>query len=230
MSKIKDLPILERPREKASKYGISKLANYELLSIIISSGGKDNSALQIAFDMLSDNLGIVNLFHLNTEELQKYKGIGKAKALKLSACFELLKRYYIQRIDEENKPLDPDSLYQKFMVNAFSKENENCYLIILNRQKILVKQILLFSGNDKNVSISSTEIIRQVLLANGKYFYLIHNHPDGNMKPSNYDISFTLDLINASKKMNIFLLDHFIYTEQGYYSIVYDFTRISKNS
>ena len=93
MKKIKELPVLDRPREKALRYGISSLSTEELLALLIGFGGKDNSALDIAKTILEDSRGLYYLINKNVEELKTYKGISDVKALNLCAIFELVKRY-----------------------------------------------------------------------------------------------------------------------------------------
>ncbi len=222
MGKIIELPKLERPREKALYYGIEKLSDYELLALLIGSGCKDNSAIDIAYAMLRDSNGLASLVNKPFSDLLSYKGMGKNKAIKIEAAFEIARRFQSLKKGEVEKVLDGRVIYEKMKTSMLFKNSiqEHLYLIILDKQKNIIHQVNLYKGNENSVNYSSLQIIKEVLLHNGHFFYIVHNHPSGILEPSQDDIFFTINLINESRKMKITMLDHLIISENGYYSFL----------
>ena len=222
MNKIKSLPTLERPREKAFHYGVDKLSDHELLAILINSGTKESSAIDIAYRLLQDNHGLYNLVRKPFSDLLQVKGIGFSKAVKIMAAFEIAKRFNSLIPIDDDIQLNSNFIYEKYKHLLSTINHEGIYLLILNRQKKVIHEVNLFKGNESSVACSWRQIIQQVLIHNGKYFYLIHNHPSGDHHPSEEDINFTTTLIKESQKLNIRLLDHLIISSSGYFSFLTD--------
>ncbi|HPY79429.1 MAG: DNA repair protein RadC [Erysipelotrichaceae bacterium] len=218
MGQIRDLPPLERPREKAIRYGIESLSNVELLAIIIGSGTKKNSALEIASKILSDKNGLINIFHCPYQDFIAYQGLNKASAIKLSATFELGKRYQIGKAESQDAIGDEKTIYLKYAPTLAREVQEKIVIIVLNRQKKIVYEHILSIGSENNVSCSMRDILRILVLNKGTYFYLIHNHPGNIIEPSEADIAFTSSIIAEAKRIGFSLLDHLIIGEKGAYS------------
>ena len=223
MSKISDLPPLDRPREKALYYGIEELADHELLALLIGSGSQNSSAIDIAYFMLRDNSGLANLVKKPLTDLLNYKGMGKGKAIKLIAAFELAKRYQNKNHIVDEIISDSEMIYHR-LKKTFSNYpyvyQEYLYLIILDKKKKIIHEMNLYKGNESSVSASTMQIIQQVIIHSGKYFYIIHNHPSGILRPSEEDVFFTFNLINECPKFSIELLDHLIISQNGFYSLL----------
>ena len=223
MAKISEIPSSQRPREKVIRYGVESLSDYELLALLINSGCKDYSALDIAHQMINSNGGLVSLIQKPFLDLVKYKGMGKIKAVKLVACFELAKRFQNLKTTEIKTENDIDDIYKKYrLLIANEFDQEHVFLIILNRKKEIIHEVNLYKGTEESVECSSLEIVREVLIHNGKYFYIIHNHPSGLINPSVEDIAFTKELMITSEKMKLTMLDHLIVSMNGYYSFIKD--------
>ena len=220
LAKIKSLPTLERPREKAFRYGINSLADHELIAILIGSGTTDSSALDIAYRMLQENGGLFRLVQKPFSDLLNFKGIGKSKAVKIIAAFEIAKRFNSLKANNEEQSISIDYIYKKYKHIIGSSEQEHMYLIVLNGKKKIIHEVNLYKGNESSVNCSSKQIIQQVLIHNGKYFYIIHNHPSGDYTPSQEDINFTSSLIRETQKLNIVMLDHLIISKYGYFSFL----------
>lgn len=220
MAKIKELPVLERPREKAYRYGIEKLSDHELIAILIGSGSMNNSAVDIAYQMIRDSHGLFNLVQKPFSDLVNYKGIKKDKAVKIIAAFEIAKRFNSLTPNEEEIPINSEYIYQKYQSRIANCIQEHVYLIILNKKKQIIHEVNLFKGNERSVNYSITQIIQQVLIHNGSYFYIIHNHPNGTLYPSEGDMNFTSMLIREAKKLKIQMIDHLIITNHGYFSFL----------
>ncbi len=220
MSKIKSLPTLERPREKAFHYGVDKLSDHELLAILIGSGTVESSAIDIAYKMLQDSRGLYHLVQKPFSDLLAVKGIGPSKAVKIMAAFEIAKRFNSLTPYNDELQLNSNFIYEKYKHLMSHFDYETIYLLILNRQKKVIHEVNLCKGNESSVSCSWRQIIQQVLIHNGKYLYLIHNHPSGDHSPSQEDIVFTTTLIKECQKLNIRLLDHIIISSNGYFSFL----------
>lgn len=221
MGKVSELPILERPREKALYYGIDKLSDYELIALLIGSGCRDHSAMDIAYNMLSDNNGLNNLVRKPFSDLLNYKGMGKSKAIKIEAAFEIAKRFQSLKIDDDEKVVDADDVYS-FMISKLlltsTSFQEQMYLVVLDKKQRILHFANIYKGNENSIICSTKQIIQQVILHNGHFFYIIHNHPSGILEPSQDDIFFTMNLISDVKKLDIVMLDHLIVSDKGYYS------------
>ncbi len=222
MSKIKSLPTLERPREKAFHYGVDRLSDHELIAILIGSGTVDSSALDIAYKMLSDHKGLLNLVQKPFSDLLHFKGIGKSKAVKIIAAFEIAKRFNSLKSINEDLPVSSNEIYERYKYHVTGVYQECLRLIILNNKRKIIHEVNLYQGNESSVNCSWRQIIQQVLIHNGKYFYIVHNHPSGNHSPSKEDIEFTTTLIKESQKLKIKLLDHLIISDNGYFSFLAD--------
>ena len=220
MSKIKSLPTLERPREKAFHYGVDKLSDHELIAILIGSGTIDFSALDIAYKMLSDHKGLLNLVQKPFSDLLHFKGIGKSKAVKIIAAFEIAKRFNSLKSIREEFPTSTKEIYERYKYHVSSIDQEYLLLIILNSKKHIIHEVNLYKGNESSVNCSWRQIVKQVLVHNGKYFYIVHNHPSGDHSPSQEDVEFTTTLIKESQKLKIKLLDHLIISDNGYFSFL----------
>ena len=133
LSKIKELPVLERPREKAIRYGLDILSNEELLAILIRTGTKDESALDIAHKIDSESHGLTNLFHTSYRALLDINGIGPGKALMLSACFELCNRY-LRTFYGESGSVNTLDVFHRYSLKIRNSDKEVLILVILNRK------------------------------------------------------------------------------------------------
>lgn len=224
MAKIQDLSPLEKPREKAERFGIEKLSDDELLALIINVGTIGHSSLDIARDMMKEAKSLNALIGKPYEYYLSFKGVNKVNALKLSAVFEILKRINEkqQLIYEENNTVSSESLYRRYSLSLAGQNVENFILVILNKNKQIIFETTLFKGDNACSIVSSREILRLLSIHNAYYFYLIHNHPNNVLKPSQSDIDFTKSIINKAEKIGVKLLDHLIITDKDYYSFLHD--------
>ena len=217
---IKELPKLERPREKALLYGLEKLSNVELIAILIGSGTKDRSALDISYELLDTYKGIFNLSNAPFLDLTKTKGISKITAIKLGAVFEIYKRISQSEYQETNITISQNYIYTKYSKIIQGDTQEILGVIILNGNKKVIREKLLYKGTKVELSASYLEIFKEVLIADGKYFYIFHNHPEGNPYPSDKDIIFTSGLIKEAIKLKIKMIDHIIIGKNSYFSFI----------
>lgn len=229
--KIKELPISERPYEKLELYGEKALSEAELLAIIIKTGTKDETAVELAKRILglNENINANNLNFLrekSIEEFMQIKGIGKVKAIQLKALCEFATRM--------NKPLDyrkikiqsPKDIVKILVDEMKYLKIEQLKLVILNNSNEILKIQNITEGNTNIVSADAKNILSEVIKIQAPKIILIHNHPSGNLTPSKSDIDFTKKIKKASEILGIQMLDHIIIAENGYTSIFYEMNKI----
>ena len=224
MGKINDLLKFDKPREKAERFGIEKLTDAELLALIINVGTVGHSSLEIAKDLLNDSGSLSNLLGKPHQYFQTFKGLKKVNALKLASVMEIARRIDEKRslIKEENMEVNSDTLYHRYSLSLMGQVQEVFNIIILNKNKQIVYETALYKGNDNRIIISIRDIVKLILLHNGYYYYLIHNHPNDSSEPSEADIDFTMKIKAKTDRIGVKLLDHLIITKSGYYSFLHD--------
>lgn len=229
--KIKELPESERPYEKLELYGEKNLSNAELLSIIIKTGTKNVTSVEIAQNILKLNSNFNEsdfkvLSELSLEELQKIKGIGKVKAIQLKAVSELAVRINQKSNYKKIQIRDPRDVADIFMTELRNKKREIAKLLILNNKNLVIKILDVSLGGHNFASIEIKDILNEAVKMQAPKIILIHNHPSGDPTPSNNDIEVTLKLEKAAKLLDVKLLDHIVIGDMKYISI---FTQMSKD-
>lgn len=232
---MKDLPTAERPYEKLELYGEKTLTNAELLAIIIKSGTKSETSLDVARQILKMNQNSKEdelnfLKNINIEEFMQIKGIGKVKALQLKAVCELATRM--------NKPSNyklvqiktPEDVAKLVFGELKNETKEIVKLILLDNKNRIIKMINVAMGGNNFANFSIAEILGEALKAKTPKMILIHNHPSGNSKPSQKDIDITAQLYKASSIVGIEFLDHIVIGDMEYTSIMSEIaTNLDKN-
>lgn len=216
---IKDIPLNERPRERLINKGVEYLSNEDLLAILLKTGTKENSVKVLANNILKQLDDINNLKDINLEKLVKIKGIGKAKACELLAAIELGKRLN-KKIDNLNqiKIYSSNSIYEYYQDKLKDKLQEYFYCVYLDTKNHIIKDKLLFIGTINESLIHPREIFKEAYLLSASSIICIHNHPSGNVNPSNNDIIMTKQLVEVGKILGIKVLDHIIIGKDNYYS------------
>ncbi|NLV89837.1 MAG: DNA repair protein RadC [Tissierellia bacterium] len=216
---IKELPITERPREKLYDYGPKALSNEELLAIIIRTGNKEDTAIDLARRLLSkDKRGLVALRDTTLQELMETKGIGKCKAAQILAAIEIGKRInYLDALSKIkiNEPSTIANLYMDEM-RYLQKEHFRVVLLDTKNQIIVTEEISIGTLNASIVH--PRDVFRAAIKRNANSIILIHNHPSGDPTPSNEDINITIRLLEAGNLIGIKVLDHIIIGDNKYIS------------
>ena len=225
MGKIKDLPSIDKPREKAERFGIDSLKDEELLALIIDFGTVGHSSLDIARDLLDDCHYLNELLYKPKQYFFSFKGLKTAKALKIMAVIEIARRISEKQrlMYEEKTEVTSESLYRRYSITLAKMQQEVLAIVILNKNKQIIYERILYQGDDSNVYLSTREIMRLLMIHNGYYFYLIHNHPNDTIFPSELDIDFTRKISKKAKQFHVKLLDHLIISSEGYYSFLHDY-------
>ena len=208
---IKNLALDDRPREKLVQNGRTSLSNAEILAILIGSGSRDKSAIQLCQEILLDSNNDINsLAKKSISELMKFKGIGEAKAISIIAALELGRRR--KDIDLTSLPIVKTSTTAyKYIKHIFEDLNhEEFHIIILNRANRILKSIQISKGGISQTLVDVKIVFKNALESNASALILCHNHPSGNLKPSHSDIDLTKKIIQFSKLIDITILDHLI--------------------
>ena len=210
----------ERPREKMLQKGAAALTDAELLAILISSGTREKSALDLARDILAlagNNLR--ELGRLNIQEMQKTKGIGEARAITISAAMELGRRRQTSEGLERTKINSSASAAQVLMPLLQDLTHEAMYAVYLNNDSKILKTEFISNGGLTATVADIRLILKNCLLHNGNQIILAHNHPSGSTKPSEADKQLTYKLRESAAMMDMRLIDHLIVAGHQYLSM-----------
>ena len=214
---IKEIPNIERPRERLKHYGIEYLSNEELLSIIIGSGTKNMSCKEVSLEIMKELKDITYLKEITVERLVKIKGVGISKASSIIASIELGKRVY-QTKSSDIELNNPDKIYEYVKDLFVSKKQEYFYALYLDNRNHLIDKKLLFIGTINKSVVHPREIFKYAYLYSASSIVIIHNHPSGDITPSMEDKIVTSNIVNIGNINKIPLLDHLIIGNNDYYS------------
>jgi DNA repair protein RadC len=209
-SRIKDLPLSERPRERLALQGADSLSNADLIAILLRSGRRGLSAVAIAEQLLARSGQLDHVARASVEELRQVKGVGRDKAIAVKAAFTLARR--LAREQQPETPL----LDTPGRVADLLREDNRCYevecfqVVLLNTRRRLIRVEKLSQGTLDTLLIHPREVFRSAIAANAAALVIVHNHPSGDPTPSEQDIKVTRDLIRAGQLLKIEILDHVI--------------------
>ena len=209
----------DKPREKLERLGAAALSNAELLAILIGSGSREESAVDLMKHVMADCDNNLNtLGKKNIQELTLYKGMGPAKAITILAACELGKRRSLDKIG-----LRPDlgssiAVYNYMLPRMQDLDVEEAWVLLLNQNFKLIKAEQLSHGGITETAVDVRLIMKKALLNNATIIALCHNHPSNNPTPSKQDDQLTCNVKKACEVMRIFFMDHIIVTDGYYYS------------
>lgn len=214
---IKDCPLEERPREKALKYGFDALSTIELLALILRTGNKQESVLEMSQRLLNEVGGLAKLEHCHYQQLTSIKGIKKAKAVSILAVLELAKRLVMLE-DSITMIKEPQDAYYYIYNKVRFEKQEKVILLCLNTHLEVVKEKTVFIGSDNMSIISGKEIFKEAIMCGSSRVLLIHNHPSGHPDPSLEDVEVTKRLEKMAHDLEIEWIDHIIIGKNSFYS------------
>lgn len=217
--RIFELAEEDRPREKLLLKGKAALSDAELIAILIGTGTAACSAVDLARMLLAsvgNNLGAVA--RMSVSDLCKFKGIGEAKAISIISALELGRRRKEQEPPKLLKITGSRQIYELMRPDLHDESVEQVYLLLLNRTNGLIKKERVSQGGISASVVDPKVVFRFALEQGAHSLILIHNHPSGNLQPSESDKRLTQRLQKIGKELEILLLDHLIYTDHGYFS------------
>lgn len=212
--KIKDLPKIERPREKLIQYGPERLSNSELLAIILRSGKKGENVIDLANKILK-KYRTENLPNLTYQELKDFSGLGPAKACEIIACFELGKRILKGKV--ASFYLEPEDIWKE-LKDIREHKKEHFVIFFLDSRNQEIKRELISVGSLNANLVHPREVFEPAVKNLAAQVILAHNHPSGDPQHSEDDLSLNKRLVEAGKILGIEVVDHIIIAKDGYLS------------
>lgn len=218
---MKELPLWERPYEKAESEGIEQLSDKELLTIFVRSGTKKERADEVAGKILDycGEEGLQALWNIRPEELKKLPGIGRVKAIQLLCVCELARRIARGKRLYGTRISSPEDIVLYYNIQLKFRQKECLVLIILDSKNRIISDEVLSLGNVHSSIADPREIFLSALKKNGVSVILLHNHPSGDPTPSTDDILITERVEKAGKFLGIPLKDHIILGDNSYISL-----------
>ena len=218
MSRVCDLESYSRPREKALMHGINSLSDIELLAIVIRCGVKGMSAIEMAGNILNQYGSLKSLLNSDIYSLMNIKGIKQAKAVEISAVVELLKRVSLEKGREIKSIKAANDVYYLVKEEMEMATQEMFMVLFLNIRLSIIRKEVLFKGSDLQSLVDVNLLFKKAILYGARKIICIHNHPSGDVTPSQEDIKVTSKIKQLSEMVNIQLIDHIIIGKDGYFS------------
>lgn len=219
---VKELPLTERPYEKCEKTGAGSLSDAELLAVIIRTGTRNERAVDVASRVLGHSAaypGLLGLNHMNLNDLQGIKGIGRVKAIQLLCIAELTKRMAKATNEGRLKMITPEAVAHYYMQDMRHLSRERVLLIMLDSKSKILKDMIISTGTVSSSLLSPREIFLSALKYEAVNVILLHNHPSGDPTPSREDIQTTKRMKEAGNLIGIKLMDHIIIGDNKYVSL-----------
>jgi DNA repair protein RadC len=209
----------DRPRAKLLAKGRQSLSDAELLAILMGSGSRDETAVELARRVLASVNNDLYLFgKINASELMKFKGIGEAKAITILAALELGRRRKEAEPAKKIKISSSTDSFEYLLPRFLDLPHEEFRVLFLSRSHAIIKEELISKGGIAGTVVDPRLIFKLALECLATAIVLSHNHPSGNLKPSEADIALTRKIREAGRFLEVNVLDHLIITDSGYYS------------
>ena len=207
---LKNIPKNERPRERFIKYGVENLQTSELISIILNTGTKDKSVIELSNNILNNIDDISELKYMSLNKLKTINGIGNVKAIKLLSAIELGRRVYYEKNMVKLKMNSSEKVYNYMKTKFNDNKQEYFYALYLYNKKNLIDKKLLFIGTINKSIVHPREIFKYAYLLSASSIICVHNHPSGDVTPSKEDILLTKSLVEIGEIQGIKVIDHLV--------------------
>ena len=212
---LKDLPQVDRPRERLLREGPAALADYELLAIVLGGGRRGETALELAMRLLQDG-GLAGLRERGAAALRRLPGLGPARAAQVSAALELGRRSGERpprlRLDE------PEQVYD-YLRRRLDPQVEELLALLLDGRLALLGEVRIARGGRGALGISPADVLRPAVQAGAAGVLLAHNHPSGDPRPSKADVETTRQLARAAQLLGVELVDHLVIGDNSFVSL-----------
>jgi DNA repair protein RadC len=211
---IRELPEGERPRERLLQQGGSSLADSELLAVLLRTGRRGASAIQMAMDVLRENGGLSGLLTATPYSLRR-NGLGSAKAASLLAAVELGRRLAREQLLDHEPLSRPVDVARYLALRYHTSDQEVMGALFLDARSLLLGEREMFRGTLSRISVEPREILRECLQRGASAIYLFHTHPSGDPEPSAEDLLFTRRMAEAAEIVGLRLVDHVVLGHRG---------------
>jgi DNA repair protein RadC len=212
---LKDIPHDARPREKLLALGPAALADAELVALLLRTGLKGVSVLQLAQNLLDEFKGLAGLLHAGPHDLKRVKGLGPAKRAEVAAVVELARRSLAQELVQRPLFDAPGAVRDFLRLQVGQREHEVFVVLFLDAQNRLIRCEEMFRGTLTQTSVYPREVVRRALELHAAAVVLAHNHPSGVAEPSRADEFLTQSLKAALQLVDVRVLDHFVVGRAG---------------
>lgn len=210
----------DRPREKLLMKGKNALSDAELIAILISSGNREETAVDLAKRILKNsNDSIAELSRLTIKDMMKFKGIGEAKAISIAAALELGRRRREEEASRKKQITSSKDVFDIFHPILSDMTYEEFWILLLNKANKIIGKFSISEGGLIGTVADPVKIFRKAIEYNAIGMILCHNHPSGNIKPSEADMNLTKKMKEGGKLLDISVLDHIIIAEEKYLSL-----------
>lgn len=216
---IPEWSVSDRPREKYLAHGGRFVSDAELIAILLRNGSKDESAVELAKKILVANDNSINrLAEMTIADLQRMNGIGKVKAITLHAAFELGRRRRAEEVEQAAKITSLDDVISLMQSKLAELDHEEFWVVYVNQANTILKVEQVGSGGLTSTTVDIRSIIKTAVAVSATGLFLCHNHPSGNLKPSEPDITMTQKVRKAAEMFDIRIQDHIILHKEDAYS------------
>jgi DNA repair protein RadC len=216
---VRELPLMERPRERLVAHGAATLSAPELLSVLWGTGRPGEPAIELASELLARHGGLPELSAADVLELTQLPGLGNARAAQLMAAFELGRRSIAQWPAGRWIVRAPRDVADRLIAQMAHLEREELRVLLLNTKNAVLRQSTVYQGNVSTALVRTAELFRDAVRGHAAGLILIHNHPSGDPEPSPDDLHLTAETIAAGRLLDIAVLDHLIITRGAYVSL-----------
>jgi DNA repair protein RadC len=217
--RIRELPALERPRERLAQRGAANLSSAELVALIWGSGSMGRSAVVIAQDALARHDGLAGLAKAAGPELEAIPGVGPARAGQLEAAFELGRRLLADWPSAHWTIRSPRDVADRLVLQMGRLEREELRAVVLNAKNVVLRVVTVYQGNVSSSLVRVGELFRDAVRLNASRVILVHNHPSGDPTPSPDDLHLTAEALAAGRLLDIDLLDHLVVGHDAWVSL-----------
>lgn len=209
----------DRPRERMIHHGVYSLSDSELMAILIGSGSKQESAVELSRRILAhadNNLTVLGKFSI--KDLTKFKGIGEAKAVTIAAALELGRRRKETETAKEDQIKCSNDIFEYLHLNLSNLPHEEFWALLLNKKNVVIHKAKISQGGIDGTVVDVKILLKTAIEKLATGLVVCHNHPSGNLFPSETDIDITKKIKNACKAVEISFFDHLIIAGDNYYS------------
>jgi DNA repair protein RadC len=219
MYTIKEMPALERPRERLERVGAHNISTTELIAILLRVGTKNASAIEVAKTIIKETNQITDLQNKTVQELSSISGVGKTKAITILAAIELGKRV-LNPESEKTKISSASDVYKLLKDELSGLKQEVLVVLFLDLKTNLIAKKQIFMGSLNQSLIHPREVYKYAVKFSAFQIILVHNHPSGDPEPSIQDIEVTRKFIEAGDMLQIKVADHIVIGSNGYVSVM----------